>query len=112
MSSVSHISPAEELAAFLARGPSPQEIKAFRLSDAALERGRMLLDKNEDGQLTPEEGRELDRLVLLDDIIALVQSQVRTPGGQSSGHKRSDCTNERHTDNGGSAASGAETPGT
>jgi hypothetical protein len=112
VSSVSHVSPTEELAAFLARSPSPQEIQAFRLSDAALERVRSLLDKNEDGLLTPEESRELDRLVLLDDIIALVQSHVRTPGEQSADHKRSDRSNERHAENGGPAASAAETPGT
>jgi hypothetical protein len=34
---------------------------------------RELMDKNADGTLSPEEGHELDRLVLLDDIIGLIQ---------------------------------------
>jgi hypothetical protein len=73
MSSVSRISPAEELAEFLARRPSPAEIAAFHLSDSALERVRELMDKNENGALSSEESRELDRLALLDDIIGLIQ---------------------------------------
>jgi hypothetical protein len=76
MSFVSHISPTEELAAFLARGPTPDAIAAFRLSDSALERARELMDKTKNGTLTPEESRELDRLILLDDIIALIQLHV------------------------------------
>jgi hypothetical protein len=73
MSSTSRISPAEELAQFLARRPSLAEIAAFRLSDSALERARELMEKNTNGEMSPEESRELDRLVLLDDIIALIQ---------------------------------------
>lgn len=79
MSSVSRISPAEELADFLARRPSLAEIAAFRLSDSALERARELLEKNENGALSPEESRELDRLVLLDDIIGLIQARASSP---------------------------------
>lgn len=90
MSSVSHISPAEELAAFLARSPSPQEIAAFRLSGPALERVQELMDKNEDGMLTPEESHELDQLVLLDDIIGLIQSQVPTPDARPGGGDQRD----------------------
>lgn len=65
MSSVSQVSPAEELAAFLARSPTPREIATFRLSDAALDRARELIDKNDDGTLTPEESHELDRMSLI-----------------------------------------------
>lgn len=79
MSTISHVSPAEELAIFLARGPSSEEIAAFRLSDAALERVSVLLDKNKDGTLTAEESRELDRTVLLDDIIGLIQAHIPDP---------------------------------
>jgi hypothetical protein len=74
MNAVSPMSPAEELAAFLARGPSPSEIAAFRLSDASLARADELMEKNKDGTPTAEEGQELDRLILLDDVIALIQS--------------------------------------
>lgn len=84
MSSISRISPAEELAEFLARRPSLAEIAAFRLSDAALERAQELIDKNKEGTLSPEESRELDRLVLLDDIIGLIQ--VHATSAQASGN--------------------------
>jgi hypothetical protein len=76
MSSISRISPAEELAEFLARRPSLAEIATFRLSDAALERARELMDKNVNGALSAEESRELDRLALLDDIIGLIHTHV------------------------------------
>jgi hypothetical protein len=79
MSSVSHLSPAEELAAFLARRPTPEEIATFRLSDSALERVRELIEKNKDGTLTLDESHELDRLVLLDDIIGLIQVHAVSP---------------------------------
>ena len=78
MESVSHISPVEELASFLARRPTEQEIIAFRLSEAALDRIRALIDKNKDGTLTAEESRELDRLVLLDDSIGLIRARIST----------------------------------
>jgi hypothetical protein len=74
--SLSHSSPVEELAAFLARRPSARELAEFRLSAAALARIQQLMDKNSDGALTAEEGRELDRLILLDDVIGLIQSQA------------------------------------
>ena len=87
MSSVSHTSPVEELAAFLGRRPSAEEIAAFRLSDTALDHIRELMDKNEDGTLEPEESRELDRLILLDDVIGLIQSNLPTneSGAQRAG---------------------------
>lgn len=92
VSTASYLSPAEELAAFLARGPTPQEISAFRLSKSALKRARELMDKNKAGTLTPAEDRELDRLVLMDDIIALIQAQIpstsATPG--TNGHSEFD----------------------
>lgn len=88
MSAISHLSPTEELAAFLAHGPSSQEIAAFRLSDAALERVNELMDKNKDGTLSDGESRELDRLVLLDDIIALIQSHV--PDAQAGANRSND----------------------
>lgn len=81
MSSLTPSSPVEELAAFLARRPSAKELAAFRLSDAALDHIHELLDRAKDGTLAPEESRELDRLILLDDVIALVQTY--TPDSDS-----------------------------
>jgi len=76
MSAVSHISPVEELANFLAQRPTAEEMANFHLSPSAIARVRELLDKNNDGTITSEEIHELDRLILLDDIIGLIQSRV------------------------------------
>ena len=95
MSSVSHTSPVEELAAFLARRPSAEDIAAFRLSDTALDHIRELMDKNEDGTLAPEESRELDRLILLDDVIGLIQSNL--PANESGAQRTGPETPEAGT---------------
>ena len=58
------------------RGPSRQEIMAFRLSDESLAASRELLYKNSAGTLTPEGAQELDELVLLDRIVNLIRSRV------------------------------------
>ncbi len=76
MSAVSHVSPVEELAEFLAQSPSAAEIAGFRLSPSAMTHIQLLMDKNKAGVLTAEEARELDRLILLDDIIGLIQSRI------------------------------------
>ena len=76
MSQTSLQRPIEQVAAFFARSPSPQEIAAFRLSDAVLAHIRDLLHKNAEGTLTAEESRELDELVLLDKMVNLVRSYV------------------------------------
>jgi hypothetical protein len=80
MGSVSHANPVEELAEFLASRPTAQDLAAFRLSDVALDHIHALMDKNEDGTLSAEESRELDRLILLDDIIGLIQARVSSDG--------------------------------
>ena len=86
MSTVKRLSPIEELADFLAGRPTIEAILAFRLSDEALNRARELLAKSKDETLTAEESRELDRMIVLDDIIGLIraralESQV-TPGAE------------------------------
>lgn len=73
-------SPIEEVVDFFSRGPTPQEIAAFRLSDAAQDRLRELLHRNSAGELTPDEERQLDEMMLLNDIVSLIR--VRAQGGQ------------------------------
>ena len=81
MSIASHTSPVEELANFLAHRPTYEEIVTFRLSRAAIARADELMDKNKAGTLTAEEAHELDRMILLDDIIGLIQTRVPTDSG-------------------------------
>ena len=65
---------------FLCSRPSTEEIAAFRLSDATVERVRNLLAKNAAGTLSREESEELDQLVLLDRIVMLIRSRLPHPG--------------------------------
>jgi hypothetical protein len=76
MSQASLTRPTEQIAEFFARGPSPQEIAAFRLSEETLAYIRELLYKNSAGMLTAAESQELDELVLLDRIVNLIRSRV------------------------------------
>jgi len=69
------VSRVEEVVAFFARGPPHEEIAAFRLSESARERLGELLRRNSVGELTPEEDRELDPLVLLDDTVSLIRAK-------------------------------------
>lgn len=76
MSQASVLSPIEEVAEFFARGPSREEIARFQLSDAAQEQISQLLDKEDDGALTAEEQRQLDELMLLNDVVMLIRSRI------------------------------------
>lgn len=76
MSQASLLRPTEQIVEFFARGPSPREIAAIRLSDETLAYIRELLHKNSGGTLTAEESQELDELVLLDRIVNLIRSRV------------------------------------
>jgi hypothetical protein len=80
--------PTEQIAEFFARGPSRQEIMAFRLSDESLATVRELLYKNSAGTLTPEDAQELDELVLLDRIVNLIRSRA-TPTAPNQGNGES-----------------------
>jgi hypothetical protein len=77
MSQASMVSPIEEVVQFFALGPSAEEIAAFKLSDAAQERLRELLHRNAAGELTAEEQRQLDQMVVLDDIVSLIRVRAQ-----------------------------------
>jgi hypothetical protein len=79
MSQAPTLSPIEEVVTFLAGAPSRDAIAAFRLSDAARDRLSDLLRRNQAGLATPPEARELDQMILLDDIIALVRARAQSP---------------------------------
>ncbi|HEX6819008.1 MAG TPA: hypothetical protein VF120_11590 [Ktedonobacterales bacterium] len=68
--------PTEEVVAFFSRGSTQQEIAAFRLSDAAQERLRELLHRNSAGESTTDEQRELDQMVLLDELVSLIKAKA------------------------------------
>jgi hypothetical protein len=82
MSQASALRPTEEVADFFARGPTVDEIAAFRLSDASRERLRELLYKNSAGTLSAGESAELDEMATLDRIIILIRSRIAAPGAK------------------------------
>jgi hypothetical protein len=77
MSQAPTLSPIEEVVTFLAGGPPREAIAAFRLSEPARERLRDLLRRNQAGLATADEARELDQMVLLDDILSLIRARGR-----------------------------------
>jgi uncharacterized membrane protein len=70
----------DEIANFFARGPSPEEITAFRLSTLTIERVRDLIEKNSAGTLTAEEREELDEVGHLNRMLLLIRSHIPRPG--------------------------------
>jgi hypothetical protein len=67
---------AQEVVDFLAKGPRPQEIVEFRPSLAAVERSRELLNRNQEGGLTPAEESELEEMALLDHLVTLIKAKA------------------------------------
>lgn len=84
MSQASAVSPVLEVIEFFARGPSREEIASFRLSAAAQARLRELLDRNAAGILSEDETAELDRMVLLDDVVSLIRVRAQAQGALGS----------------------------
>ena len=66
-----------EVIEFLAGGPSPRAIVAFRPSEEAQARVVELLNKNRAGTLTPAEQAELDQYENLDYFMTLVKARAR-----------------------------------
>lgn len=77
MARSSNMNPVEEVVVFFACGPSREEIAAFHLSEAAQEHIRALLDKNRTGALTREETRELDKIMVLNEVISLIRVRAQ-----------------------------------
>ena len=67
---------AREVVGFLARGPQPLEIVAYRPSQVAVERSRELLRRNQERSLTSVEEAELDEMALLDQLMTLIKAKA------------------------------------
>ena len=65
-----------EVIAFLAGGPAPREIIAYRPPSARLERARELLARNRSGSLTVAEAAELDEYEAVDSFVTLVKAEA------------------------------------
>ena len=66
----------EEVADFLARGPSPEELLRFRPSPQTQARAEELLAKLKDGCLSAEERGELDQFEQAERLMRLVKARI------------------------------------
>lgn len=66
-----------EIITFLARGPRPEEIVAYRPSEIHQERSRELLAKNRQETLTQTENEELEEMAHLNNLVMLLKAEAR-----------------------------------
>lgn len=66
----------EEIVEFLACGPSPEEIIAFRPSSQAVNDIQQLLTKNYVARLTSAEEAELDQAEWLDNLMTQIKAHA------------------------------------
>jgi hypothetical protein len=63
----------DETLEFLASTPTPEQIIAFRPSDALQERVRLLLDRQKNESLTAEENDELDEFARMNHFMSMLK---------------------------------------
>jgi hypothetical protein len=66
-----------EMIDFLASGPTPAQIVAFKISPTAQGRLEALLDKHREEGLTAEETAELDAYVQVNHLLLLLKARAR-----------------------------------
>ncbi|MCP9495693.1 MAG: hypothetical protein MSG64_14700 [Pyrinomonadaceae bacterium MAG19_C2-C3] len=67
----------EEVVDFIAAGTTPQNVIAFRPSEATQERVADLLSREKDGELSPTEKSELDNYLQLEHLMRLAKARAR-----------------------------------
>jgi hypothetical protein len=67
----------DEIADFLASSPTPQEIIAFRPSEALERRALDLLQRNRENRLTEEERAEMEEFMRMDHFMTLLKAKAR-----------------------------------
>ncbi|HEX3718149.1 MAG TPA: hypothetical protein VH595_09280 [Verrucomicrobiae bacterium] len=66
----------DELVEFLGRGPRPQEIVSFQVSETSQNRVRDLLEKSREGNLSANEETELNAVESLNHLFALIRARA------------------------------------
>ena len=66
-----------EMIDFLAGGPSPEQIAAFKVSPSAQARLEELLEKNREKELTDDEAAELDLYEQINHVMLLLKARAR-----------------------------------
>ncbi len=67
----------EEVVEFIAAGTNPQNLIAFRPSEAARERVWSLVDRERSGEISPEEASELGHYLQLERILRMAKARAR-----------------------------------
>jgi len=66
----------QNLVEYLANSTTPEQVIAFRIDDATQARGEELLDKNNEGELSPEERLELEELRQFHQVVSKLKAQA------------------------------------
>ncbi len=66
----------EDAVDFIAAGPRPEEVAAFRASDAARSRVADLLDREEGDGLSPDEASELEHAVSVEHLMRVAKARA------------------------------------
>ncbi|MGB1287747.1 MAG: hypothetical protein ACPG7F_14505 [Aggregatilineales bacterium] len=74
-----------EITDFLATNPTPQEIVTYQLPDGLQERAHFLLERNGEGELTPEEYDEMMDFVRVDEMMMLLKARMKVKIRQEAG---------------------------
>jgi len=67
----------DEIIELFANGSSPERIISFKPSIESQTRVKILLEKNRNGKLTPEEEAELDEFGMIEHLMRLVKARAR-----------------------------------
>jgi len=69
--------PFNDLINFLA-GMAPEQVLAFKPSEATVKRVRWLLEREQTGLASQEEREELDRYLLQEDLMVIAKARARS----------------------------------
>lgn len=64
------------LVEYLANLATPQQILAYKISDEMQARLEELFEKNNEGDITPEERRELDKFIEFDQYFTMLKAKA------------------------------------
>jgi hypothetical protein len=68
--------PFEDLIEFLAK-MAPEEVLAFRASDATIRRVQTLIEKEKESSITLEEKAELERYLIQEDLMIIAKARAK-----------------------------------
>ncbi len=66
----------QELVEYLAQKATPEEVLAFKVSEAAQRQAEELTERNKAGTLTPEEAVELQQLLEFDLLVSRLKAKA------------------------------------